>query len=386
MQAPVWTAESIRFAQDPATGAEIEQLTSQPVTSTNIYCEQRYASADGSRIALSRHPFGQPLELWVCDLRSLRLCRIGQGFAVGANSRLNAVYFLPQGEAQARLMRLDLLTLETRELFRFDGELPPAGAISPDEKWYAAGPFPVRDNIFALKRIELATGRTDTLCEIEDMSNPHLQFEPAEGRWLNVQINRGRRKDKTTGRDHLSGPLGATLCAVDIETGKVVPLPAGRPHTPPISGHECWAGLTGQLLFTGGQYNVSASAYVTLQAPPEAEKDMPPAAIFSVRPGDAKARVVAADKLYNHLGASDDGRFFIADDHATGSIYIGNIETGRKARLCDSGTRQGLCQYSHVHAYMTPDNRYVIYNSIVTGVGQVYAARVPDGFLDALMK
>jgi hypothetical protein len=35
---------------------------------------------------------------------------------------------------------------------------------------------------------------------------------------------------------------------------------------------------------------------------------------------------------------------------------------------------------------MTPDNRYVIYNSIVTGVGQVYAARVPDGFLDALVK
>jgi hypothetical protein len=35
---------------------------------------------------------------------------------------------------------------------------------------------------------------------------------------------------------------------------------------------------------------------------------------------------------------------------------------------------------------MTPDSRFVIFNSIVTGVAQVYAARVPDGFLANVLK
>jgi hypothetical protein len=310
---------------------------------------------------------------------------MAEGHAVGANASLSAVYFLPPNEAQARLMRLDLMTLEIRELFRFTAELPPSGAISPDERWYVTGPFHVRDNSYALRRVSLADGQSQVLCEIEDMFNPHLQFEP-EGKLVNVQINRGGRKNKATGAQALAGHLGATLCAVDVASGKVIPLPAGRPFTPPISGHECWVGKSGRLLFTAGQYNVSASAYVTLQEAPAAERDMPAAAIFSVKPGDLAATVVASDRLYNHLAASDDGRFFIADDHATGSIYIGSIATGRSLRLCHSGTRQGLCQYSHVHPYMTPDNRYVIFNSIVTGVAQVYAARVPDGFLDAVIR
>lgn len=383
---PVWVAEAIRFSQDAVSGAEIEQLTSEPVTSTNIYCEQRYASADGSRIALSRRPFGRPSELWVCDMRSLRLCRVAEGYALGANSLKNAVYYVACQEGVHRLMRLELTTLEIRELYRFDGAPPGGGAVSPDESWFVGGAFPVSDNIFSLRKIALADGRTSTLCEIEDMFNPHLQFEPSEGRLVNVQINRGFRNNKATGRVSLAGPIGATLCVADVETGEVTPLPAGRPDTPPISGHECWAGQSGRLLFTAGQYNVTTSAYVTLNDPPEAERGMPAAAIFSVKPGEKKARVVAQDRLFNHLGVSDDGRFFIADDHATGRIYIGSIATGRSLPLCESHTRQGACQCSHVHPYMTPDNRYVIFNSIVTGVAQVYAARVPDGFLGSVEK
>jgi hypothetical protein len=382
---PSWVAEAIRYGQDAGSGAEIEQLTSEPVTSTNIYCEQRYATADGSRIALWRRPFGRPRELWVCDLRSLRLCRVGEAAVMGANPNLNAIYYRPTGESDARLLRLNLATFDISELFRFGGPAPGSGAVSPDERWLVCGPLPVSENVFSLRRISLADGRTDTLCEIEDMFNPHLQFEPAAGRWVNVQINRGGRRDKATGGMRLTGDLGATLAAVDVETGEVVPLPAGRPHTPPISGHECWVGRSGRLLFTAGQYRVTASAFVTLGDPPESERAMPPAAIFSVAPRETAARIVAQDRLYNHLAASDDGHFFIADDHATGVIYIGSIATGRSLPLCDSHTRQGTCQYSHAHAYMTPDNRHVIFNSIVTGVAQVYAARVPEGFLEKLL-
>lgn len=138
------------------------------------------------------------------------------------------------------------------------------------------------------------------------------------------------------------------------------------------------------MLFTAGQYQVSASSHVTLAERPPEERHLPAAAVYSVALGDKQPRVVASDILYNHLAASDDGRYFVADDHLTGRIHIGNVATGKTLPLCETQTRQGACQYSHAHAYMTPDNRHVIFNSIVTGCAQVYAARVPDGFLERL--
>ncbi len=189
-------------------------------------------------------------------------------------------------------------------------------------------------------------------------------------------------RNPVTGGQRLAGRLGATLALIEMETGAVLSLPVGRPHTYGITGHECWAGDTGRLLFTAGRFGVSASAHVTPRPPREGEPDLPPAILHAVAPGDAS--VVASDRMFNHLAASDDGRFFIADDHATGRVYIGSIATGRSLGLCDSGTRQGACQYSHVHAYLTPDGRNVIFNSIATGCAQVYAARVPEGFLDAV--
>lgn len=376
----MWYAEAIRFGQDAETGAEIEQLTSEPVTSTNIYCEQRYASADGTRVAISRKPFGQPTEIWVCDMRSLRLCRVVQAHPVGANASRNAVYGVVPNGSTSRLLRVDLVSLEVREICTLEMPVPHGGAPTPDERWYVSGPYLVRDNLFRLCRTDISSGRTETLCEIEDISG-HMQFDHAGSGLTIIQINRGRKRDMATGGGALTGPLGATLSVANVDSGKVTTLPIGRPHTPPISGHECWVGKTGQILFSAGQYNVTSSAYVTLKDPPDAERQMPRAALYLLKPGDPAPRVLAQDKLFNHLAASDDGRYFIADDHTTGSIYIGSIASGRSVRLCDSHTRQGTCQYSHVHPYMTPDNKYVIFNSVVTGVAQVYAARIPDGFL-----
>lgn len=383
---PVWITEAVRHGRDAVSGAEMEQLTSEPVTSTNIYCEQRYTSADGARVAIERRPFGRPAELWVCDLRSLRLCRVAEGTPVGANSPRDAVYYLASHGDGTRLMRLDLKNLCGCEMLRFDGQKPSSVAVSPDERWCVEGPFTVKDNVFSLRRVDLAGGQTSTLWEIEDMFNPHLQFDPANGRKILVQINRGGRLNLSNGGQTLTGPLGATLGVVDVESGEVCPLPVGRPHTPPISGHECWVGGTGRLLFTAGQYKVSASAYVTLNDPPDEEREMPPAAIYSVAPGESAAQVVAQGLLFNHLASSDDGRFFIADDHATGRVHVGSVATGHYLPLCETLTRQGACQHSHVHAYMTPDHRHVIFNSIATGVAQVYAARIPDGFLDDVLR
>lgn len=87
---------------------------------------------------------------------------------------------------------------------------------------------------------------------------------------------------------------------------------------------------------------------------------------------------------FNHISLSVDGRFLSVDDFRNGRLYLGSVKSNRVLPICDSGTNCGRPQHTHAHPYLTPDNRYVIYNSDRTGICQVYAATVPDGFLDQL--
>lgn len=185
-----------------------------------------------------------------------------------------------------------------------------------------------------------------------------------------MQVNRGSRFTTSTGLTRLSGPLGATLCLVTVASGEVTPLPVGLPDTPAISGHSTWAGRSGRVVFT--------------TAPGVADSLLAGTGVFRLMPGEAKPVQIVSGQRFNHLAVSDDGRFFIVDDHRTQEIHIGSVATGRFLKLCDSRTRQGKPQYTHAHPYLTPDNRHVIFNSNVTGVTQVYAASVPATLLEKL--
>jgi len=377
---PSWVVEAIPVGPDPASGASIVQLTSEPVTSHNVYCEQRYASADGTRIAIARMPFSRPQEIWVCDLTGkTRLVRGGEGMPIAANSSRDAVYYFLSDKGQNVLMRLDLKTLANEELSRFPDNtqvvafcrLAPKATVSPDERWLVSGPFQVKNNTYSLRLLDIETGKEDTLCEVEDMFNPHLQFDPSGSGRLVVQVNRGGSPPwKHDGRS-LAGPDGSTLIVVDVPSGKVTPLPVGAPDTARISGHLCWIAQTGRILFTA--------------APGVSESMAAGTGVYEVTPGDARARHIVSGEPFNHIAASDDGQFFIVDNHRTQRIFVGSIKAGRFLRICDSHIRQGRPQYTHVHPYTTPDNKHVIFNSNVTGVTQVYAARIPEGFLADLL-
>jgi Tol biopolymer transport system component len=106
--------------------------------------------------------------------------------------------------------------------------------------------------------------------------------------------------------------------------------------------------------------------------------------IYLVKVGDEKAKVVAKNKGFNHISSSADGQFFVVDDFRNGVLYVGSLVTGRCLPLCDSHASCGRPQYTHTHPYITPNNRYVIFNSDQTGICQIYAAEIPDGFLDDL--
>jgi len=360
-----WLPDGIYRGRDRLSGAAIWQLTSTSVTTHNIYGEWVYASTDGERIAFVRDlAYGENrLELWVYDLPTRQAAKIGEtNGALTTTPFLDTLYYVRQTDGTSCLNRVHLKTLEVETVFRFE-ECPlplwvSATAISPDERYWV-GCVRRGDRRYGLYRIDLAHGTWEIFHENEDIFNTHVQYEPSEGKYILVQWNRGGLLDENDNIVRSVGEEGATLYVVDATSGKMLPLPVGKPYTAPVTGHECWVGARGQVILTvedGGIYLCAA--------------------------GDEQARLVTRKSGFMHISASPDGRFFVVDDISNGVLYVGSVETGRCFPLCSSGASCGHPQYTHSHPYITPGNRYVIYNSDTTGIGQVYAAEIPPRLLE----
>jgi len=365
-----WMPEMIGRGVDRNVGARMRQLTSAAIISHNIYCEERYGTTDGARIAILRSPLGSPQEeLWVCDLRTWEVACLSKSIIGCPTSNLyrdTLFYIRPVGSSGRVLVRVDLKTLDEDEIFDLS-KCPdsrwPVCTISPDERYFVCN-MRVAGNIWGLYRVDLQQGIWEVFHEHVDICNPHPQFEPSKGNDILVQLNRGSVIDDEGNIIRLVGEEEATLYLIDRNGGNLRPLPVGKPYTWGVTGHECWIADTGKIILT--------------------ISDPLRGAVHIVTPGDAVSRCLWRGLGFAHISASSDGRYFVCDDFSNGRIYVGSIHSGRLLPLCDSGATVSLPQYTHPHPYMTPDNRYVIFNSDSTGLGQVWAAEIPKGFLEAL--
>ena len=366
---PQWHPEVISRGVDRNYGVGLYQLTSAARISHNIYCEERYTSTDGRRIAFLRGAGDGPEELWVFDADNDSVTRVSESIHGFQTSNLfsDALFYVrPRGESSRVLMRLDLATFEHDEIC--DLSESPRGrylvcTVSPDERYFV-GAMRVKPDVWGLYRVELKSGAWGVFHEHKDICNPHPQFEPSRGRDILIQHNRGTCVDEQENFVRLVGEEGATLYVIDADGGNLRRLPVGKPHTGPVTGHECWVGRTGQIIFTTDGPNRNS--------------------IMLVKPGDERARMLCAGLHFNHISASSDGRYWVSDDFRNGRLYVGSVETGRMLPLCDTSATCGHPQYSHTHAYMTPGNRRVIFNSDTSGLAQVWSADVPPEFLAAL--
>jgi hypothetical protein len=365
-----WIRERIARGKDPLSGAAVGQLTSAVAISHGIYGEQLYCSADGTRIAFLRcystdHKDG-PMELWVTDLTNSSVLCLGKAafFLVAGNGLQDHIYYMRRNDAGVLvIVRVTLKTLEQTELFTFDKCPEPQGrgllAVSPDGR-YCMHLRWRSERRHGIERIDLQTGECALIHEHDDIFNAHLQFNPAGGD-LMVQQNRGGLMDEEGNVIRSVGPEGATLYVIDQDGKNERALPVGSPHTPPVTGHECWIGTTGRVLLTTMRGRIVTAA-----------------------PGDKEATLIADGRSYMHISASPDGRFFVVDDISTGRLYLGCLATKRVLPLCDTGASSGSPQYTHTHPYITPGNGHAIFNSDRTGICQVYAASIPKELLKQL--
>jgi hypothetical protein len=233
--------------------------------------------------------------------------------------------------------------------------------------------------------------KREVILEHPEICNSHLQFNPVDGEHLLVQNNRGVRLNQEGVLERYEhSAQGTTLFVIDKDGKNLQYVPVGPPVTATCTGHECFVGDTGQVLFSTGWQVKSEYEW-------QHDERFPMGNLFVARPGDEKPRVIEApEHFFNHVCASRCGRYFVADAHPAPGLFkdgqmqpvalvVGNLETGKHRVLVqDSQASSGGNQCTHTHPYLTADNRFVIYNADPGSVPQVFAARLPEGFLESL--
>lgn len=374
---PRWWYESCDLGPMGGESPNIRQLTSAPAITHDIYCEQPYCSADGNRLAMLRTYRVGPdptHELLAYDIPTYKIARLEQNVVGVATAAWSGILFATvRDEKGDRLVRFDLNTLVREELFPLKG-FPPGGisTVSGDHK-FGLGSARTSDGKFGVFKLDLQSGKWTLVHESPDIANPHLQFRLHTGSRILIQENRGAVLDAEGNWLRACDPKrGVGLYSIAADGSDRKDFPVGPPHTAATTGHECWIENTDHVLVTLHDFHSDGTNRGTLL---ELSHDW------------RRARVVSAsDDKWNHISASKCGRYFVTDCYRRPEkpIIVGSIKTGRTKVLCEGRTSGGGAQYSHLHPYMTGDNKWVVFNSDRTGLPQVYIAEVPKGFLESL--
>jgi hypothetical protein len=367
-----WWCESIEWPVTEESGTQLRQLTIAPALTINVYCEQPYCSADGNRLAMLRYRDpdpAAPAELLVYDIARYRVARLQTDVydRIGCAAYTGHIYANVGKGALGKVVHFDLNTLEREELFEWgDNPGDHLYSVSPDGK-YGLCPAQIGRE-FAIVRVEMSSGKWEIIRQGADVGNPHLQFQPITGARILALENHGARFDENN-RVTYRSTAGVSLYSMDADGNDVR-------YFPQVGGsHQCWIPGTDRVL-SGSHHQGSNRAEVL-----ELSHDW-----------DAPRVVFETEQSWNHVSASRCGKYFVADCYyiqpgaarPTIPLLLGSLKTGRTRVLCDSQTSGGGSQFNHAHPYITPDNKWVVFNSNRTGMTQVYIASIPEGFLEEL--
>jgi hypothetical protein len=386
-----WRSEACDQGYDPESGAFIVRLTQSARHSINIYCEQPYTSPDGKRIAIMRSEDADPRfsrhDLYVADLGTYRIqlaqrdCR---NYFSGTSAWSGILYYLT---ANNDLCRIDIATLE-RQIVWTNWPFPEEfmlQSVSPDQR-YVVGAMPQANYKTAIIRVDLKEKSFETILEGEELFAAHLQYAPQPGADGKFQImGLMHRGQKLNHQWHMvkfpTEHPGTCYYVIDNDGGNFRTFPSGQPILRGNSGHSAWVGDTGRIAFTG-PYDQTTWKFFP---------EWPNGNFFTAAAGESKPRLFKSpEHRFNHVSVSKCGRYFVCDSYPKGipgpiPIVIGNIETGKYRNVvtdCKASCGGPAC--SHPHPYLTADNKYVIYNADPYWIGQVFFARLAEGFLESL--
>ena len=345
---------------DPDSGAEIHRLVDDPRPADNIYGEQPYSSADGTRVAIRYYAGGgTDGSLSLLDLTDGSLHPILDTAPRFPAFHAWGRHLVCQRQVGDRLVleRTDYGTLRREEILDLTAEPDRLsyGTLSPDGRCYAVSAHRPDKSSYVVA-FDLHTGSRVVCVDAAERHFKHEQFALDGSHRILIQAN---AQDVSTVYLGLLSPT---------EPG-VRWLAADRPHTPRPTGHEAWVGATDRVFFSTAT-------------------DTPEDANIWIVGAEAAAPAVAArtGRRFSHVSVSRCGRYWVCDAGGEEGvpIYAGSLATGRHCRLVVSGTEHDGNQWSHTHPYLTADNAWLIYTSTRAGHPQVYGAKLAEGLLENL--
>ena len=363
-------------------GVSVYQATDETVDKCNIYCEFPWCPPDSHCFVYVRHApehDPNPMEYVSCDFGTWEKRVVGRGRGGHTMANGGKFYYkrVVSDDAQ-EFVECDL-EKETSRVIELPEGVPTGGSfdISRGGRYVAfSKPLSFDPQMFGVGIADLERGTAEIIHEDPYICNTHLQFEPSEGKQLMVQHNRGCVFTPDGERDLLCGKEGCTLFLLSVPEGEVTRLQVGPPYTASLSGHETWLGQSGELIATLN--------YIE-------DYDYGKGRIVGVRPGEPHREICTPWEL-NHIGIEPSGRVFAGDAYMPDEIIIGSPKTNKALLVCQAKStynraarREGTCTFdSHPHAYISPDRKWVVFNSDRTGTQQIYAAEIPVSMVEEL--
>jgi len=363
-----WVKEARDFPPDPACGAKIVRLSGSSIRTENIYCDAPRASADGKRFASLRyvdHLLSPTTALLCHDLTTKWTALIDRevtGVPIGP-AWGGAVYY----ERGSTLMRAALDSCTTQPALDL-APLPPCWqpmSVSADERYFVyttmqEGP----PEAYNLVRVDLRDKSWKLLLDASERSRCGAYFNPVAGH------------DLIVGKTAWRGNVRYGICLLADCDGK-----NGREIMRDVH-HACWLGNTGK--FAG----LIEFDYERLAHKPE----NPDGELYIYSCDGTPPRLIPArEHVFYHISSSRCGRYVVCESLESGlalgpvPIVIVNVESGKHRTLIgDAHCTHGGDAGRQVNAYFTADTRHVIYNADPDGVVNVYAAEIPQGFLESL--
>jgi hypothetical protein len=344
---------------DEQSGAEILRVTDDPRPADNIYGEQPYASADGSRIAVRYY------DLEGVGQGSLAIANLEDGSAqtiIPTLPRFPAFHgwgeFLYGQEARGDrllLRRWDYLAATGEDV----AELPTEegrfsyGTVSVDGSHYVVSVHGDEGAPCRVLHLDLASGSWQELVSSTERYFKHEQFSRDGRDLVMLQAN---SQDKTQ--------VGLGAAALD---GELTWFAADAPHTLRPTGHEAWVGDQSRVFFSTGWDGQRGN-------------------LWTAALGEASPQPLGPSVRGGHVSVSRCGGYALVDNASEDGtpLYVISLTSGRWQHLLATGTVSDRKQWSHAHPYLTADNAWAVFTSNREGRPQVYAARVPEGLLASL--
>ena len=364
-------------------GVVIHQVTRETRLVSNIYCERPFCSRDSRRFLYARQlNAGGPddrtaWEYVLCEFGTWEEEVVGEGVLQTTISYNGDFYFQRRASGERlEFVRLDMETGAVDPVWTCHEGMGSTAhpTVSADGRRMAYHyPISYDPQRFGVGLVDLETGEHDTILEHAHLCNAHLQFHPRDNRTLLTQLNRGCEYTPQGRCLTLAGSEGATLLLLDALSGETQPLQIGKPYTSPCSGHQTWVGSTHDVIATVrpmGQYEPApGKGTVVLVAKSESSRQLPTGSGLV------------------HIGSTPCGRYFFGDCVEGDHIAIGSSATARIVVVHDDPEDPGgwpYGQHSHPHAYLTPDFRWMVFNSDHAGLPQIHAAEIPPALLEGL--